>query len=32
MDVQTAFLNENVQPELYVKQPEGYNDKSGRVF
>ncbi|CAI7744025.1 unnamed protein product [Closterium sp. NIES-53] len=30
MDVKTAFLNGVVDEEIYMKQPEGYDDGSGR--
>lgn len=30
-DVKTAFLNGNIEEEIYVQQPKGYNDNSGRV-
>lgn len=32
MDVETAFLNGKVVSEVYVKQPEGYNDFSNKVY
>lgn len=32
MDVETAFLNGKVKSEIYVKQPEGYDDGSENVF
>ncbi|CAI7838291.1 unnamed protein product [Closterium sp. NIES-53] len=32
MDVKTAFLYGVVDEEIYMKQPEGYDDGSGRVF
>jgi len=31
MDVKGAYLNSKIKEELYMKQPEGYNDGSGRV-
>jgi len=31
MDVETAFLNETVKSEIYVKQPMGYEDCTDRV-
>jgi len=31
LDVETAFLNDQVMSEVYVKQPLGYADKTGRV-
>ncbi|CAI7782963.1 unnamed protein product [Closterium sp. NIES-53] len=31
MDVKTAFLYGVVDEEIYMKQPEGYDDRSGRV-
>ena len=31
MDVETAFLNGNLASEVYVKEPEGYDDGTGRV-
>ena len=31
MDVESAFLNGKVKSEVYVKQPQGYDDYSGRV-
>ncbi|CAI7844017.1 unnamed protein product [Closterium sp. NIES-54] len=31
MDVKTAFLYGVVDEEIYMKQPEGYDDESGRV-
>lgn len=30
-DIKTAFLNGDVKEEVYIKQPEGYNDRTGRV-
>ena len=30
-DVTTAFLNSSIDEEIFMKQPEGYNDGSGRV-
>ena len=32
MDVKTAFLYGGVKEEIYVTQPQGFDDKSGRVF
>ena len=32
MDVETAFLNGRVKGEVYVQQPPGYNDGSGKVY
>lgn len=32
MDVETAFLNGKVKSEVYVKQPEGYEDGTNRVL
>jgi hypothetical protein len=32
MDVQTAFLYGDVSEEVYVEQPEGFNDGTGRVW
>ena len=31
MDVESAFLNGKVKSEIYVKQPQGYDDNTGRV-
>ena len=31
MDVESAFLNGKVKYEVYVKQPQDYDDNSGRV-
>jgi hypothetical protein len=31
MDVKTAFLNATIHDELYMKQPQGYNDGTDRV-
>ena len=31
MDVKTAFLYGSIEDEIYVEQPEGFNDNSGRV-
>jgi len=31
-DVKTAFLYSNLDEEIYVRQPEGYDDNSGRVW
>ncbi|KAF4979965.1 hypothetical protein FDECE_17964 [Fusarium decemcellulare] len=31
MDVKTAFLYGDIDEEIYVSQPEGFDDKSGRV-
>lgn len=32
MDVKTAFLYGSVKEEIYVTQPQGFDDNSGRVF
>jgi len=32
MDVETAFLNGKIKSEVYVNQPDGYSDKSSRVY
>ena len=32
MDVVSAFLNGKVEHEIYIQQPEGFDDKSGRVW
>ena len=31
MDVETAFLSGTIKSEVFVKEPMGYNDKSGKV-
>ena len=31
MNVETAFLNGTIKSEVFVKQPMGYTDKSGKV-
>jgi len=31
MDVKGAYLNSKIKEELYMNQPEGYDDGSGRV-
>ena len=31
MDVKGAYLNGILKEKIYMQQPEGYNDKSGRV-
>ncbi|XP_050493837.1 uncharacterized protein LOC126875157 [Bombus huntii] len=31
MDVETVFLNGTIKSEVFVKQPVGYDDKSGKV-
>lgn len=28
----TAFLQEDLSKEIYMEQPDGYNDGSGRVY
>lgn len=32
MDAVTAFLNSNIKSEVYINQPEGFSDKTERVF
>lgn len=32
MDVETAFLNGKIISEVYVNQPKGYGDSTGKVF
>ena len=32
MDVESAFLNGKVKSEIYVKQSQGYDDNTGRVY
>ncbi|RKK64725.1 Retrovirus-related Pol polyprotein from transposon TNT 1-94 [Fusarium oxysporum] len=32
MDVKTAFLYGDVEEEIYIAQPQGFDDKSGKVF
>ena len=32
MDVESAFLNGKVKSEVYLKQPQGYDDNTGRVY
>ena len=32
MDVIGAYLNSELEEEIYMKQPEGFNDGSGRVL
>ena len=31
MDVKTAFLYRTISDEIYLEQPEGFNDNSGKV-
>ena len=31
MDVVSAFLNGKIEHEIYIQQPEGFDDKSGRI-
>ena len=31
MDVKTAFLNDNIKSEVYVKQPTGYDNGTEKV-
>ena len=31
MNVETAFLNGTIKSDVFVKQPMGYTDKSGKV-
>ena len=31
LDVQSAYLNGKIDKEIYMEQPEGFNDNSGRV-
>lgn len=32
MDVKTAFLNGTIKSEICVKQPDGYSDKTDRLY
>ena len=32
MDVETAFLNGKIISEVYVEQPEGYNNGNEQVY
>ena len=32
MDVKTAFLHGNVLKKIYIYQPKGFDDGSGRVY
>jgi len=31
MDIKKAYLNGNLKEHVYMRQPKGYGDKSGRV-
>lgn len=32
MDVEAAFLNGSIKTEVYVKQPIGFDNETGRVY
>ena len=32
MDVKSAFVNSNLDEEIYMRQPEGFNDGSSHVL
>jgi hypothetical protein len=31
LDIKGAYLNGKLREQVYMKQPEGYNDRTGRV-
>ena len=32
MDIKGAYLNSNLAEEIYMRQPEGFDDKTGHVL